>query len=130
MTAMTARAFATDLGNGLFALHVDLVNDSTDPVEVAVGEPFLDFTVVAVAGQAEVPVDRPPLDADVRRTTRRIPAHCHAKVETPIRLRIAAGAEAGDDPYVWTVAHARDGLAVHLDLELPSPYGGECDVFF
>jgi hypothetical protein len=53
MTAMTARAFVTDLGDGLFALHV-----------VEVGEPFL------------------------------------------------------------------DGLAVHLDLRLPSPYGGECDVFF
>ena len=130
MTAMTARAFVTDLGDDLFALHVDLVNDSPDPVEVAIGEPFLDFTVVAVADQAEVPVARPSLAAEVRPTTLRIPAHCHAKVETPIRLRIAAGAEAGDDPYVWTVPHARDGLAVHLYLKLPSPYGGECDVFF
>lgn len=127
---MTARAFVTDLGGDLFALHVDLVNDSPDPVEVTVGEPFLDFTVVAVADRAEVPVARPPLEAGGRRTTLRIPAHSHAKVETPIRLRIAAGAEPGDDPYVWTVAHDLDGLAVHLHLELPSPWGGECDVFF
>jgi hypothetical protein len=127
---MTARAFVTDLGDDLFALHVDLVNDSPDPVEVEVGDPFLDFAVVAVADDAEMPVTRPDLAVDVQRTTLRIPAHCHAKVETPIRLRIAAGAEAGDDPYVWTVAHARDGLSVHLYLRLPSPYGGECDVFF
>jgi hypothetical protein len=127
---MTARAFVTDLGDDLYALHVDLVNDSPDPVEVAVCEPFLDFTVVAVADQAEVPVRQPALDVGVRRATVRIPAHCHIKVETPIRLRIAAGAEPGDDPYVWTIAHAREGLAVHLYLELPSPYGGECDVFF
>ena len=130
MTAMTARAFGTDLGDGLFALHVDLVNDSPDPVEVPVGDPFLDFAVVAVAADAEVPVHRPGLEVEVRRTTVRIAAHGHAKVETPVRLRFAAGAGPGDDPYVWTVAHARDGLAVHLDLKLPSPYGGECGVFF
>jgi hypothetical protein len=130
MRPMTARAFVTDLGDDLFALHIDLVNDSAEPVEVPIGEPFLDFTVVAVADAAEVPVDRPDLRADVHRTTVRIPAHRHAKIETPIRLRIAAGAGPGDDPYVWTVAHTRDGLAIHLDLELPSPYGGECDVFF
>ena len=125
---MTARATATPLGDGLFALHFDLINDTPAAVEVPAYEPFLDFSVHATADGAPVPVQQPALDTGVRATMIHVPDHGSTRVDTPIRLRIGAAAEAGTDGFVWTIAHPMEGLRLRVELELPPPFAGEYEL--
>ena len=125
---MSARATVTPLGDDLFALHFELINDSPAAVEVPAYEPFLDFSVHATAGGTPVAVQQPALDIGVRATTIHVPNHGSTRVDTPIRLRISADADAGTDGFVWTIAHPREGLRLHIDLELPAPFAGEYEL--
>src|SRR5690348_2817460 len=101
---MTVRATATPLGDDLFALHFDLINDGSDEVEVPAYEPFMEFSVHATADGTPVPVQQPALDTGVRVMTIHVHGHGSTRLDTPIRLRIGADAEAGTDGFVWTIA--------------------------
>jgi hypothetical protein len=125
---MTVRAVLTPLGEDLFGLHFDLINDGPEPIEIPAYEPFLAFSVLAAAGSTPVPVRQPALDLGLQATTIHLAPHAGTTLETPIRLHIAAGAEAGTDGFVWTVAHPLAGLSLRIDLALPAPFAGEYEL--
>ena len=125
---MSVRAILTPLGDDLFALHFDLINEGPEPIDLPAYEPFLDFSVTARTGGNPVPVRQPALDIGLQATTIHVPAHGSAGLETPIRLRIAAGAEAGTDGFVWTVAHPLAGLSLRIEVGLPAPFAGSYEL--
>ena len=123
MTA-SCRVVAAGSGDGTFSLRFELTNHGTQPLELPSYEPFLAFSVHAEADGVPVPVHEPELDIAVQRTTIRVPVGETITVETPIRLRIAAGAAPGSDGFEWTVPHAPQGLTLRATLNLPPDFAG------
>ena len=121
-------AVAIPVGDALYALRFELRNVGETAIELPAEYPFTAFSVTATAGGQPLVVHQPALDIAVRPTTFHLPAGGRITVETPIRLRIAEGAEAGTDGFIWTIAHRREALSLQVLLDLPGAFGGPCPV--
>jgi len=126
----TCDVVAFEAGNGLHALRFVLHNRGAADVEVPTYEPFTAFTVLATANGEPLEVHQPALDIGVNATTLHVPAGGAVTLGTPIRLRIAEGADRGNDGFVWTIAHAKDGLSLTVQLDLPEPFALRCPLSF
>lgn len=124
------RAVATASGDEIYSLHFELYNDGAAALDLPAYEPFTAFSVVATACGKSLTVHQPALDIPVHRTTIRVPPAATVTVHTPIRLRIAEGAEPGTNGFLWTIAHDRETVAVQIKLDLPAPFDVLCLVEF
>jgi hypothetical protein len=114
----------------IYSMRFELHNRGAATVELSTLEPFTSFTVTGVAGGKPVTVHQPALDIPVRPMTIRVPPKKTVTIETPIRLRIAQGAEAGSDGFVWTIPHDKKAVSLEVKLNLPEPFDGPCPIAF
>ena len=128
MSLRRATATATRAGENLYALRLEVENPGGEPIEVDTYEPFLAFSVTGTADGRPVTVHQPALDIPINPITLRIDPGETVTLEPPIRLRIVAGAEAGDDGFIWTIPYDPD--AVELQVELTTPLTGACPLSF
>ena len=130
MTTTGCRAVATPVGNDIYYLRVELENAGAEPVEVATYEPFTAFSIAGTADGRPVMVHQPALDIPVNATTLRIEPGETVTLESPIQLRIAAGADAGNDGFIWTIPHDKAAVELRVQLALPAPLDGTCPLSF
>ncbi|MGD0096496.1 MAG: hypothetical protein ABSB60_08375 [Terracidiphilus sp.] len=115
---IACRAIATPMGEPIYSLRFELRNQGPASIELPIYEPFTAFSILATAGGKPLTVHQPVLDIGVRRATLRLEPKATTIIQTPIRLRIAENAKPGTDGFVWTIAHAREGLSLAAKLEL------------
>ena len=127
---ISCRAVAARCGEPIYFLRFELVNSGPASIELETYDPFMAFSVSAWAGGQRLTVHQPVLDIPVRRAILRLLPQVTVTVGTPIRLRIAEGAEAGTDGFVWTIAHARETTLFEVKLELPAPFDVGCRLVF
>lgn len=127
---ISCRAVAAGCGEPIYFLRFELVNSGPASIELETYDPFMAFSVSAWAGGQRLTVHQPVLDIPVRRAILRLLPQVTVTVGTPIRLRIAEGAEAGTDGFVWTIAHARETTLFEVKLELPAPFDVGCRLVF
>ncbi|WP_428268397.1 hypothetical protein [Haliangium sp.] len=127
-SASPCRVTVVSEGDGHYALRFHLRNPGDTAVEVESYQPFLDFALVAQAGGQPVAVHQPALDIPVNPVALTIPADGELTLDTPIRLRVAAGADPGDDGFIWTVASAPEAVTLTATLDLPAPFDRPCPV--
>lgn len=113
---MTLDAVAITGGGDLYALRLELANPGSEPLVVETYEPFLAFSIGGAT------VHRPALDIPVNPTTLEVAPGGTLSLAPPVQLRIAAGADPGDDGFVWTIPADPAGIALTLTLELPAPF--------
>jgi hypothetical protein len=121
---------AIPAGQGMYSLRFELHNRGAAGVELSTWEPFTSFTVTGKAGEKSVTVHQPALDIPVRPKTIRVPPKGTVTIETPIRLRVAEGAGAGNDGFVWTIPHDRKSVSLEVKLNLPEPFDTQCPIVF
>lgn len=109
-------------GEDTYALMFELHNAGADPVNLSCYEPFMDFEVIASAGESPVPVHQPALDIAVREVSVRVAEGGATFLPTPVRLRIREGAEAGVDGFLWTIPRDPDAVWLQVLLHLPPPF--------
>jgi hypothetical protein len=126
--ACACRAVATAGEDGLYTLAVTLDYDGPAPVDLPTSQPFTEFSLAATAGGVPATVHEPALDIPIHDASLRLVPGEAVTLRTPIRLRIAAGADPGRDGYVWTVAHPPEAVALELRLHLPAPFDLVCPV--
>lgn len=130
MTVSSATATALPLGEDRYALSFELHNSAAVAVHVTAYEPFLQFEVLADSEGGAVPVHQPPLDIGVRQVTISVPGGGSTVLQTPVRLRVQEGADAGWDGLLWTVPRARDAVSWQVRLLLPAPFDLTCPLSF
>jgi len=118
---LSCRAIAAAMGEPLYSLRFELRNNGPAAIELPIYEPFTAFSIVAAAGGKRLEVHQPVLDIGVRRATLRLEPKTMLTLRTPIRLQIAKDAKPGTDGFVWTIAHAREGLSLEAKLEMTEP---------
>lgn len=116
------RAVATAVGDGLHFLRFELSNLGPEPIDLPTHEPFTSFSVLATGDGKPLTVHEPALDIPVRPIMLHLPPGSTVTVETPIQLRIAEGADPGDDGFIWTIRHARESVSLRVRLLLPAPF--------
>ena len=99
-------------------------NPGKTPIVLPAHEPFVAFSVLATAGGKPLIVHQPALDIGVNPITIVLPPGGVVTLHSPIRLRIAAGAEPGTDRFVWTIAQRPEDVTLHVRLGLPPPFDG------
>jgi hypothetical protein len=127
---VSCRAMLIAAEQSIYSLRFELHNRGAATVELSTLEPFTSFTVTGRAGERPVTVHQPALDIPVRPKTIRVGPNATATIETPIRLRIAEGAEAGNDGFVWTIPHDRKSVSLEVRLNLPAPFDALCPIVF
>ena len=127
----SCRAIATTShGTTTYSLHFELRNRGAALIELSIYEPFTAFSVLATAESTPLIVHQPALDIPVNLTTIRLPPSVTVTLETPIRLRIAEGAEPGTDGFVWTIAQRKEMVSLQIKLDLAAPFGALCPLLF
>lgn len=130
MTTCSCRVSAVASGEGMYSLQFELFNNTATPVEIATYEPFTTFTVLALAGDKPLTVDKPALDIPINHIILRVPPGGSLTLVTPIRLRILEGADPGPDGFIWTIAEAKENVSLQIQLNLPDPFDLVCPVSF
>jgi hypothetical protein len=118
---ISCRAIAAAMGESLYSLRFELRNHCPAAIELPTYEPFTAFSILASTGSKPLTVHQPVLDISVRHATIHLSPEVAVTIWTPIRLRIAEGAEPGTDGFLWTIAHEREGLSLQAKLELSAP---------
>lgn len=127
---VTVSATAWPQGEDLASLTIDLRNGTAEDLQLSFNEPFTAFEVLASTQEGPVAVHQPPLDIPVQATSITLPAGGTVSLQTPVRLRITEGAEAGSDGWVWTVPRRRDAVSLQVRLLLPALFGATCPIDF
>ncbi len=78
------------------------------------------------ASQHGIAVAQPALDIPVQPTTITVPASGSVALTTPIRLRFHPGAPPSSERFVWSIAHAPEGIELTFTLDLPAPFDQPC----
>lgn len=120
------RALLTPASEGEYSLRFALSNPTSQPIQLNSYEPFLQFRVRAVAGGAVVAIEQPALDIPVQPITVTVPASGSIELTTPIRLRFRPGTPPSSERFVWSIAHAPEGIELTFMLDLPAPFDQPC----
>lgn len=121
-TPSPCRALLTPAADGELGVRFALSNPTSEPIALDTYQPFLQFRVRATAGGAELPVAQPTLDLPVQPVTLTVPAGGSLELVTPVRLRFQAQGVASQDRFVWSIAHAPEGVQLTFTLDLPAPF--------
>lgn len=120
ITNTACRAFVTPDSNGEYSIRFELVNPTSQPIELRTFVPFLQFRLRATVDGAPLAVEEPALDLPVHPVTQTVAASGTLELRTPMRLRF--GGERSNDGFLWRIAHAREGVTLTFTLDLPAPF--------
>ena len=123
-TPATCRALAVDAGDGCYALRFELGLAGGATLALPAFEPFVAFELLANADGRPLAVHQPALDLPLHARTLQLVPGTLLTLHTPIRLCFAPDAPPSDQGLVWTIAHARAGVALQVRLGLSAPFDG------
>jgi hypothetical protein len=115
------RAVLTPASDTDYSVSFTLSNTSTQPITLAVHEPFLRFRVRATGDGNDLAIDQPTLDIPVHSTTITVPPSASTDLVTPVRLRFRTG-PVTQQRFVWSITHEPQGVQLTFTLDQPPPF--------